>query len=143
MYFINPFKGLRPTENKVSSVTIPSTDQLSQEIILNHKKNNPWSYLNIFNPDSKDSKSQNEINIIAKKQFDLMRNESVLMKDNIKSFYIYKIATKDHSQVGIIGTAKLSAYDNLHIRGHEEIYFERSQKRFEQINNLNAQIGPI
>ena len=40
-------------------------------------------------------------------------------------------------------TAKLSAYDNLHIRGHEEIYFERSQKRFDQINNLNAQIGPI
>ena len=25
----------------------------------------------------------------------------------------------------------------------EEIYFERSQKRFNQINNLNAQIGPI
>jgi len=37
----------------------------------------------------------------------------------------------------------LSAYDNLHIRGHEEIYFERSQKRFDQIKNLNAQIGPI
>ncbi len=143
MHFINPFKGLRPIEDQVSSVTIPSTDQLSQEIISNHKKNNPWSYLNIFNPDSKDSKSQSEINIVAKKQFELMKNESVLMKDNIKSFYIYKISTKDHSQVGIIGTAKLAAYDNLHIRGHEEIYFERSQKRFEQINNLNAQIGPI
>jgi len=143
MHFINPFKGLRPIEDQVSSVTIPSTDQLSQEIILNHKKNNPWSYLNIFNPDSKDSKSQSEINIVAKKQFELMKNESVLMKDNIKSFYIYKISTKDHSQIGIIGTAKLTAYDNLHIRGHEEIYFERSQKRFEQINNLNAQIGPI
>ena len=143
MHFINPFKGLRPIEDKVSSVTIPSTDQLSQEIILNHKKNNPWSYLNIFNPDSKNSKSQNEINIVAKKQFELMKNKSVLMKDNTKSFYIYKISTEDHSQVGIIGTAKLSAYDNLHIRGHEEIYLERSQKRFEQINNLNAQIGPI
>ena len=143
MHFINPFKGLRPIEDQVSSVTIPSTDQLSQEIILNHKKNNPWSYLNIFNPDSKDSKSQSEINIVAKKQFELMKNESVLMKDNIKSFYIYKISTNDHSQIGIIGTAKLAAYDNLHIRGHEEIYFERSQKRFEQINNLNAQIGPI
>ena len=143
MHFINPFKGLRPIEDKVSSVTIPSTDQLSQEIILNHKKNNPWSYLNIFNPDLKNSKSQNEINIVAKKQFELMKNKSVLMKDNTKSFYIYKISTEDHSQVGIIGTAKLSAYDNLHIRGHEEIYLERSQKRFEQINNLNAQIGPI
>ncbi len=37
----------------------------------------------------------------------------------------------------------MSAYDNLHIRGHEEIYLERSQKRFDQINNLSAQVGPI
>ena len=143
MHFINPFKGLRTPEEKASSVSIPSTDQLSQDVIVNHKKNNPWSYLNIFNPDSENSKSQNEINIQAKKQFELMKNKSVLMKDNINSFYIYKISTKNHSQLGIIGTAKLSAYDNLHIRGHEEIYFERSQKRFDQINNLNAQIGPI
>jgi uncharacterized protein (DUF1015 family) len=143
MHFINPFKGLRPIENKASSVSIPSTDQLSAEVITNHKKNNPWSYLNIFNPDSEKLKSQNEVNADAKKQFELMKNKSVLMKDNTNSFYIYRISTKDHSQVGIIGTAKLSAYDNLHIRGHEEIYFERSQKRFDQINNLNAQIGPI
>jgi len=143
MHFINPFKGLRPIEDKASSVSIPSTDQLSAEVITNHKKNNPWSYLNIFNPDSEKLKSQNEVNADAKKKFELMKNKSVLMKDNTNSFYIYKISTKDHSQVGIIGTAKLSAYDNLHIRGHEEIYFERSQKRFDQINNLNAQIGPI
>ena len=48
MYFINPFKGLRPTEDKASSVAITSTDQLSKDIVVNHKKNNPWSYLNVF-----------------------------------------------------------------------------------------------
>jgi len=143
MHFINPFKGLRPIKEKASSVSIPSTDHLSEKVISNHKKNNPWSYLNIFNPDTKESESQSELDAKAKKQFELMKNKSVLMKDNTQSFYIYKISTKDHSQIGIIGTAKLSAYDNLHIRGHEEIYFERSQKRFDQINNLNAQIGPI
>ncbi len=142
MHFINPFKGLRPIENKASSVSIPSTDHLSEKVIEKHKKSNPWSYLNIFNPDS-ENENENEIKIKAKKQFELMKNKSVLTKDNTKSFYIYKISTKDHSQIGIIGTAKLSAYDNLHIRGHEEIYLERSQKRFDQINNLNAQIGPI
>ena len=42
-----------------------------------------------------------------------------------------------------MGTAKLSAYDNLHIRGHEEIFIERAQKRMKQMDNLNAQIGPI
>ena len=134
MHFINPFKGLSPQKEKASSVSIPSTDHLSQEIVEKHKKSNEWSYLNIF-----EHKTSNK----AKERFELMKSNSILVKDNNKSFYIYKISTENHSQVGIIGTAKLSAYDNLHIRGHEEIYFERSQKRFDQINNLNAQIGPI
>ena len=50
MHFINPFKGLRPTKKFVSSVVIPSTDHLSDSIITDHKKNNPWSFLNVLNP---------------------------------------------------------------------------------------------
>ncbi|MDC0215938.1 DUF1015 family protein [Candidatus Pelagibacter sp.] len=134
MYFINPFKGLRPTKKDASSVAITSTDHLSLEMIADHKKNNPWSYLNVFS--AKD-------NLKSKEQFELMKKKSILTKDNNNSFYIYKISTKDHVQVGIVGTAKLSAYDNLHIRGHEEIFLERAQKRLKQMDNLNAQIGPI
>ena len=134
MYFINPFKGLRPTEEKALSVAITSTDHLSKEVVKDHKKNNPWSYLNVFGAEN---------NAKSKEQFELMKKSSILTKDNKNSFYIYKISTKDHAQVGIVGTAKLSAYDNLHIRGHEEIYLERAQKRLKQMNNLNAQVGPI
>ena len=85
MHFINPFKGLRPAEEKASSVTIPSTDHLSQEIIANHKKNNPWSYLNIFT---------NEIPSKAKEQFELMKNNSIIKKEVTKSFYIIKYRQK-------------------------------------------------
>ena len=134
MYFINPFKGLRPIEEKASTVAITSTDHLSKEIISNHKKNNPWSYLNVFSAENS-SKS--------KEQFESRKKKSILKKDNSDSFYIYKISTNGHAQVGIVGTAKLSAYDNLHIRGHEEIFLERAQKRLKQMDNLNAQIGPI
>lgn len=134
MYFINPFKGLRPTEEKASTVAITSTDHLSKEVIAKHRKNNQWSYLNVFD---------SENNSKSKEQFELMKKNSILTKDSKNSFYIYKISTKDHEQVGIVGTAKLSAYDNLHIRGHEEIYLERAQKRQKEMNNLNAQVGPI
>jgi len=120
MHFINPFKGLRPTEENASSVAITSTDHLSKEIVAGHKKNNPWSYLNVFG-------AENDLK--SKEQFELMKKKSILTKDSNNSFYIYKVSTKDHAQVGIIGTAKLSAYDNLHIRGHEEIFLERAQKR--------------
>ena len=119
MYFINPFKGLRPTEENASSVVITSTDHLSEDVVANHKKNNPWSYLNVFKAENS-SKS--------KEQFELMKKKSILIKDNSSSFYIYKISTGKHTQVGIIGTAKLSAYDNLHIRGHEEIFLKDLKK---------------
>ena len=134
MYFINPFKGLRPTEEHVSSVAIASTDHLSKEIISDHKKNNPWSYLNVFNAEN---------NSKSKEQFELMKKKSILKKEENFCFYIYKISDKNYEQVGIVGTAKLSAYDNLHIRGHEAIFLERAQKRLRQMDNLNAQIGPI
>jgi len=134
MYFINPFKGLRPAEKNAPAVAITSTDHLSKEVIAKHRKNNQWSYLNVFDAEN---------NSKSKEQFELMKKNSILTKDSNNSFYIYKVSTKDHTQVGIIGTAKLSAYDNLHIRGHEEIFLERAQKRFKQMNNLNAQIGPI
>ena len=134
MYFINPFKGLRPTEKEASSVAITSTDHLSKEVIAKHRKNNQWSYLNVF-----DAKNNSK----SKEQFELMKKNSILTKDSKNSFYIYKISTKDHEQVGIVGTAKLSAYDNLHIRGHEEIYLERAQKRQKEMYNLKAQVGPI
>ena len=134
MYFINPFKGLRPTKENASSVAVSSTDHLSKDSILDHKKSNSWSYLNVFSEEN---------NSKSKELFELMKKKSILIKDKSNSFYIYKISTGDHSQVGIVGTANLSAYDNLHIRGHEEIFFERSQKRMKQMDNLNAQIGPI
>jgi len=134
MFFINPFKGLRPTKENASSVTIASTDHLSEDMKNDLLKKNPWSYLNVFNAEDKEK---------SKKQFELMKEKSIIKKDKNLSFYLYKISKNNFSQVGIVGTAKLSAYDNLHIRGHEEIFFERSQKRMEQMDNLNAQIGPI
>ena len=64
MHFINPFKGLRPNDEKASSITIPSTDHLYSEIVASHKKDNPWSYLNIFtnNKYSKPKKNYYENN---------------------------------------------------------------------------------
>ena len=41
MYFINPFKGLRPTKENASSVAITSTDHLSKELVNHHKKKIP------------------------------------------------------------------------------------------------------
>ena len=71
MYFINPFKGLRPTKQNASSVAVSSTDHLSKDSVLDHKKNNSWSYLNVFG--EKD-------NFKSKEQFELMKKKINLNK---------------------------------------------------------------
>ena len=38
MYFINPFKALRPTKDKASSVVVTSTDHLTEDIKKSHIK---------------------------------------------------------------------------------------------------------
>ena len=134
MYFINPFKALRPKKENASSVAVASTDHLGEDGKKEHLKKNPWSYLNVFDAGN---------DLKSKEQFKLMKEKSIIKKENDTSFYIYKISDQNHEQIGVIGTAKLSAYDNLHIRGHEEIFLERAQKRLKQMDNLNAQIGPI
>ena len=91
MYFINPFKGLRPTKENASSVAVSSTDHLSKDSIVDHKNNNLWSYLNVFGAEN---------NSKSKEQFELMKKKSILIKDKNNSFYIYKISNGDHSQVG-------------------------------------------
>ena len=77
MYFINPFKGLRPTKENASSVAVSSTDHLSKDSVVDHKNNNSWSYLNVFG--EKDSSK-------SKEQFELMKKKSILKKDKFVSF---------------------------------------------------------
>ena len=79
MFFINPFKGLRPTEEKASFVAVTSTDHLSKKAVTNDEKNNQWSYLNVFGAEN---------NSKSKEQFELMKKNSILKKDNTDSFYI-------------------------------------------------------
>ena len=42
MYFINPFKALRPTKENASSVAIASTDHLGEDGKKDYSKKNPY-----------------------------------------------------------------------------------------------------
>jgi len=79
MYFINPFKGLRPKEEKASSIVIASTDHLSEKDVDNFKKDNPWNYLNVFAEENKAK---------SKEQFELMKKKINFNKRQ-RRFFLY------------------------------------------------------
>ena len=48
MFFINPFKGLRPTKENASSVTIASTDHLSEDKKIELLTRNTFGSNNLY-----------------------------------------------------------------------------------------------
>ena len=165
MHFINPFKGLRPIEEKASSVSIPSTDHLSQEVIVNHKKKNPWSYLNIFNPDLENLKYENEINAEAKRKFELMtkfkllislfiiiiffsgcqtvkeKTDAIVEKENEKlSKFLGKSASELQMELGKPDEDFKNAKGNFELVYNSKKYLVPCERRFE-INSENIVVG--
>mgnify|MGYP000041153164 FL=1 len=58
-----------------------------------------------------------------------MKNDNLLIKENKKSYYIYKISNNSHSQIGVVGKVELSKYDDKNILGHEETFKKRVSDR--------------
>ena len=133
MILINPFKGLRPKSKLASKISTPGIGYLSKKVIRKQKTKYNKGFLNILL--SKNPKKANRQLLTMKK--------SSLIKDDKNSYYIYRITSNSHSQIGIIGKINLSKYDDKNILGHEETFEKRVIERKKQMSSLNTQIGPI
>ena len=141
MVDIFPFKGTRPFNEDAKNLIAPSTDHLSIEKIEIFKKNNYWNYLKILNPVGQLKEKDSLIE--AKLHFDEMKKNEVIKKDVINYFYVYQIQLHDHVQLGFLSLALINDFINKKIKAHEKIYENRMKERAEQMNNIDAQIGPI
>ena len=116
MILINPFKGLRPKKNKAHKISTPSPSYF----IKNLRSKSTYGYLKILT---------NKNLSLSKKYFQKMKNDNLLIKENKKSYYIYKISNNSHSQIGVVGKVELSKYDDKNIPGHEETFKKRVSDR--------------
>ena len=116
MILINPFKGLRPKKNKAHKISTPSPSYF----IKNLRSKSTYGYLKILT---------NKNLSLSKKYFQKMKNDNLLIKENKKSYYIYKISNNSHSQIEVVGKVKLSKYDDKNILGYEETFKKRVSDR--------------
>ena len=141
MVDIWPFFGTRPFNQEAKSLIAPSTDHLSIENIEIFKKNNYWNYLKILNPVGQLKEKDSLLE--AKLHFDEMKENNVIKKDDKSNFYIYQIDFQGHTQTGFLSLASINDFTTNKIKAHEKIYQSRMKERADQMNNLQAQIGPI
>jgi uncharacterized protein (DUF1015 family) len=144
---IEPFRGIRPAEDRGSQVASPPYDVLNSEEAKELTKDNPYSFLRITKPevdlpDGVDLYSD-EVYAKAKENFDAFQEAKTLIRDGEKNFYVYKQVWKDHVQVGLVAGASCQDYQDDVIKKHEYTRPDKENDRMRHIDTLNANTGPV
>ena len=141
------FKALRPESEYADDVIAPPYDVLNSEEARALAEGKPFSFLHISKPEIGLPKDISADDPLVYKRglenLESMIQKNILIRDDEESLFVYKIATKHHSQTGIAFVASIDAYDNNLIKKHEHTKPAKELDRIKNIKALNAQTGPV
>jgi len=144
---VKPFRGMRPTPEKISEVASPPYDVLNSEEAREKAKDNPNSFLHVVKPeiDLNPSIHLYDPRVYAQGRKNLRRliKNGILVQDEKPCLYIYKLRMGEHEQVGLVALASVKEYEEDKIKKHEHTRPDKEQDRMNHIDNLNAQTGPV
>src|ERR1700758_4759832 len=145
MATIIPFKGIRPAADKVHMVVTRSADNYPKEILKHKLETNPYSFLQIINPDFEDGKrtkpgSKERLKKIKARFLNFIKEETFIT-DHKPSYYLYQQFKDGNIYTGIIGCSSVADYDNGVIKIHEHTLPEREEKlkQYLEICDYNAE----
>ncbi len=147
MPVIRPFAALRPAPDRAADVIAPPYDVLDTEEARTLAANRPWSFLHISKPeiDLAPGVDPHAPEVYAKAAENLKRmlDSGILNRDDRPLYYAYRLVMGEHTQLGLVATASVAAYDANRIRKHEFTRPDKEDDRVRQIVALNAQTGPV
>jgi uncharacterized protein (DUF1015 family) len=145
MAIIKPFKGIRPSKDKVHLVASRSVDGYNAAQLHSKLSENPYTFLHVIKPDFSDSvkskpNSQELLQKIKKKYLKFVQ-EGILTEDKEESFYIYQQVKEGHPFTGIIACASIWDYFGNVIKRHEQTLSDREEKlkNYLEVCDFNAE----
>lgn len=147
MPVIRPFRCVRPSEEKASSIAALPYDVYNRDEAKKVTAENPLSFLKIDRaetqfPDDTDMYSP-PVYERAKDTLQEMLEEGLFLEDKEPSYYLYALTFSGRTQTGIVGCASIDDYLNGTIRRHENTKEEKELDRIHHVDTMSAQTGPI
>jgi len=147
MPLIRPFAALRPAPGRAAELIAPPYDVLDTDEARILARNRPWSFLHISKPEidlppGTDAHAP-EVYAKAAENLKRMMDIGILKRDGRPLYYAYRLVMGDHTQLGLVATASVAAYDVNRIRKHEFTRPDKEDDRVRHIAALNAQTGPV
>ena len=145
MAIIKPFKGLRPSRDKVHLVASRSFDTYSPAELSAKLKGNPYTFLHIIKPDypvhAKGSDQDTAYLHSIKAHFNEFINKEYLIADAKPGFYLYQQMKHGRVFTGIIACASIQDYLDGVIKIHEQTLTEKENrfKEYLEVCDFNAE----
>lgn len=140
-----PFKAVRTHRDKVSLVSSRPYESYSDSELGSQLEFNPYSFLHIVNPGYKfqhETSSKERFKMVKNRYIEYKEN-NILLKDEIPSYYIYKQKTETTFYCGIIAATTSEDYQNNIIKKHEETIHDREVLFGKYLKTVGFNAEPI
>lgn len=147
MATIVPFKGIRPTRDKVQLVASRSVDNYSRGDLNDKLRSNPFTFLHVIHPDFNDGKRSKpgspERLRKVKAQYESFVREGIFEREKSPAYYVYRQCKLGNTYTGIIACTSIDDYFNGVIRIHEQTLTEREKKLKEYLEVCDFNAEPV
>jgi len=144
---IIPFKGIRPTRDKVQLVASRSVDSYGKTDLTEKLRGNPFTFLHVIHPDFKDGKrtrpSSPERLRKIRAQYDAFVAEEIFERDTQPCYYVYQQIKFGNTYTGIIACTSIDDYSSGVIKIHEQTLTDRERKLKEYLDVCQFNAEPV
>jgi uncharacterized protein (DUF1015 family) len=143
---VKPFKALRPAKDKVAQISAPSYDSGNRDKSYHELETNPYSYLHIVKPylHFKGEKKNPEKHFpVGLEYLQKFKTEGWFVKDELHSYYIYRVIKGSNAYTGIIAAASVDDYKNNVILKHENTLTEKQNELADHIRWFKQLGNPV
>ena len=144
---IKPFHALRPAPNEAAQVASVPYDVVSRVEAEKLAAESPHSFLRVTRaeidlPDESNVYAES-VYLRARENLEKLRAGGILIQENAKSFYVYRLLTGNQTQTAVVALCALNEYDNNKIKKHEKTRPDKENDRTKHIIATKTQTGLI
>ncbi len=147
MIRVKPFKGVRPAKEYAKKVASFPYDVINSQEAKEIAKGNDYSFLHVVKPEIDLPEGTNiyddKVYQKGRENYDRLKEQKVLIKDEEPSFYIYREKMGNVEQKGLVVCCHIDDYLENRIKKHEHTRTVKEEDRIKHVQTIDANTGPV
>jgi uncharacterized protein (DUF1015 family) len=144
---VRPFSALLPAREMVGEVLELPYDVVSRQEARRLAQGRPYSFFHITKPEIEfpETSASGGAKVHQRGAENLHRfiAQGIFQRESEPGFYVYRLASGEHQQSGLVCAVSLSEYRRGLIRRHELTREDKEEERFQHLRALDANDEPV